>query len=123
MFFLGLNVLEDLLLNKKLILNSWDRFYLQKKVESGQVHRVQAFNSREWSLASQSVNFLVSCRGAAHECSLQFSLLIFPELGHDAKTKLIYLVHCFLGILTAQEFYISKSLSKTNLQHSLGSES
>ena len=115
MFFLGLNVLEDLLLNKKLILNSWDRFYLQKKVESGQVHRVQAFISREWSLASQSVNFLVGSSGAAHECSLQLPFLVLPELGHDAKTQFIDLVHCFLGILAAQELNVSKCLSEANL--------
>ena len=43
MFFLGLNVLEDLLLNKKLILNSWIDFICKKKinhVRSG--HRFQA---------------------------------------------------------------------------------
>ena len=97
----------------------WIDFICKKKVKLGQVHRVQAI-SREWGLSSQSVNFLVSCRGAAHECSLQFSFLLFPELCHETKAQLIYLFHSFWRILTAQEFYVPKGLCETNLQYSLG---
>ena len=111
MFFLGLNVLEDLLLNKKLILISWTD-YLEVKLIRSQVIvcKILSAESRVWLHKSQSVNFLVGSSGAAHECSLQFSLPLLPEVRHNPETQLIYVIHCLLGILAAQELHISKSL-------------
>ena len=109
MFFLGLNVLEDLLLNKKLILYSWTDLSASK-VDQVSGHRLQDFISREESLASQSVNFLVGSSGATHKCSLQFSFPLLPEVRHNPETQLIYVIHCFLGILAPQELHISESL-------------
>ena len=113
MFFFGLNVLDDLLLNKKLILLD-----LELKIRYILMHHCCLGEASTAVICASlfSVYFLVSSIGCTHECPLKLALLLFSELIYHPYAELLDLVHGFLRILTSQELNVPEGVSETDLK-------